>query len=572
MTKPAGSYRSLLSVLLVAAGFVTSSVGLAGAKDTSSIRLIVQITVDGLRGDLLDRYGNSFGPDGFRRLTERGVWFRDAHHMHANTETIVGHATLATGAHPSEHGMIGNAWFDRGDDRLIYNIEDPDFELLPLPGIEGEGLQLDPTQAAAAVTGRSPANILASTFSDELYKSNAGRSKIISVSGKDRSAVAMAGHVGKAYWMSVETGAYQTSTYYHQTYPDWVLRWNADRPADAAIGTDWALRDPAGSYLLAEQDDREYETDLKGFGRTFPHPYSEPESGLYYTQVLLSPLGDELTASFGKAAVLGEAMGQDDNVDFLSLSFSGVDATNHFFGPSSLENEEMVRALDRTLADFFAFLDQQVGADSVVYVLSADHGMPEMPELMAEYGFTVARNGHTELADQLNAEIAGAFGVEQAIRAFFRPYIYLDDKVIADAGADQRAIERLIVDRLSTRPGIAMAMPKTPLPEQKGDFLEDLIRRNYHPLRSGDIYVVQSPYSFLLDPGAIAVMHGSPWRYDTHVPILFAGPGIDPVKVNRRVATTDIAVTLSRMFGTTIPSGADGTVLIEAMPMQGTDG
>lgn len=572
MKKHSGFNRRLVPVLLTAGWTAIAAVEPVGADGVSGTRLIVQITVDGLRGDLLDRYGDSFGPDGFRRLTERGVWYRDAHHVHANTETIVGHTTLATGAHPSEHGMIGNAWFDRGDDRLVYNIEDPDYELLPLPGMEGDGIQLDPTQAAAAVTGRSPINILASTFSDELFKSNAGRSKIVSISGKDRSAVAMAGHVGKAYWMSVETGAFQTSTYYHQTYPQWVLSWNADRPADALVGKSWELRDPAESYLLAAQDDRAYETDLKGFGRTFPHPYSDPESGLYYTQVLLSPLGDELTASFGKAAVLGEGLGQDDVVDFLSLSFSGVDATNHFFGPSSLENEEMVRALDRTLADLFAFLDQQVGAERVVYALSADHGMPEMPEQMAEYGFSVARNGHTELADLLNTEISDVFGVEQAIRAFFRPYIYLDHKAITNAGGDQSAIERLIVDRLQSRPGIAMAMPKAPLPEQKGDYLEGYIRRNFHPLRSGDIYVVQAPYSFLLDPGAIAVMHGSPWRYDTHVPILFSGPGIAPVKVDRRVATTDVAVTLSRMFGTTLPSGADGTVLTEAMPTEGTDG
>ncbi|WP_411572529.1 alkaline phosphatase family protein [Tropicimonas sp. TH_r6] len=115
----------------------------------------------------MSRYGASFVPDGFRRLTEGGVWYTDAHHLHANTETIVGHATLATGAHPAEHGMIGNSWYNRADGRLGYNIEDPAYEALPVPGFSGEGDQIDPTQAAAATTGRSPANILASTFGDE---------------------------------------------------------------------------------------------------------------------------------------------------------------------------------------------------------------------------------------------------------------------------------------------------------------------------------------------------------------------------------------------------------------------
>ena len=139
---------------------------------------------------------------------------------------------------------------------------------------------MDPAQAAAVASGRSPKNILASTFGDELYKSNNGRSKVIGISGKDRSAVAMAGHTGAAYWMSVATGAYETSTYYHDTYPDWVLDWNAERPADAVFGGEWALHDPIESYLLAENDDRPYEADLKGFGRTFPHPYGDPAGGL----------------------------------------------------------------------------------------------------------------------------------------------------------------------------------------------------------------------------------------------------------------------------------------------------
>ncbi|MGI9367407.1 MAG: alkaline phosphatase family protein, partial [Ruegeria sp.] len=520
-------------------------------------------TVDGLRGDLLHRYAPSFGPDGFRRLMDGGVWYTNAHHIHANTETIVGHATLATGANPSEHGMVGNSWFNRTDGRLGYNIEDPEVAILPVPGFEGQGEQLDPTQAAAGTTGRSPRNLLATTFSDELFKSNNGRSKVVSASGKDRSAVAMAGHVGKAFWISVETGAFETSTYYYDTYPDWVIDWNNQRPLDAAIGMQWVLEDPVESYLLAENDDRPYETDLKGFGRTFPHTYGDPSDGLYYTQVLLSPLGDKVTASFGKAAVVGEALGQDDDVDYLSLSFSGVDATNHFFGPSSLENEEMLRQLDRTLADLFAFLDQEVGSEHVLILLSADHGMPEMPEHMSDQGHDTSRNGHTALAEELNSAISAAFGVDGAVKAFFRPYIYLDHEAIQAADVDQRAIERLIVDYLSDQAGIAMAMPREPFPEQKGDFLEAPIRRNFHPDRSGDIYVVQSPYSFLLDPGPIAVMHGSPWRYDTHVPIMFSGPGIAPHRVSRQVATVDVAVTLSQLFGTTIPSGASGKPLSE---------
>lgn len=557
--------KSWAKQLCIPLALLTANTAFADERRPSEVKLVVQITVDGLRGDLLRRYQPSFLQDGFRRLTEGGVWYTNAHHEHANTETIVGHTTLATGAHPSEHGMVGNTWFNREDGRLGYNIEDPDYSLLPLPGISGEGEQLDPSQAVAASDGRSPRNILVSTFGDELYKSNLGESKIIGISGKDRSAVAMAGHVGKAFWMSVETGVFQTSDFYYETYPQWVLDWNAKRPADAAIGSTWSLYDPLGTYLLGTNDDRIYETDLKGFGRTFPHKYGAPSDGLFYTQIILSALGDQLTASFGEAAVLGEGLGQDDVTDYLSLSFSGVDATNHFFGPSSLESEEMVRMLDKTLARLFSFFDAEIGRENVLYVLSADHGMPEMPEQMAEFGKQTFRKGHTALAEALKQSISEAFGVGQPIKAFFRPYIYFDHDAIEAAGADRRAIERLIVDQLAATPGIAIAMPREPFPEQLGNFVEAPIRNNFHPSRSGDIYVVQSPYSFLLDPGPIAVMHGSPWRYDTHVPVIFAGPGIKPMQTGRYIGTTDVAVTLANIFGTTQPSGASGEVLSEVL-------
>ena len=544
----------------IAALVLILSTGTATAAD---VKLVVQITVDGFRGDLISRYNDNFGNGGFRRLTNTGVWYTDAHHLHANTETIVGHATLSTGAHPSEHGMIGNAWLDRATGELGYNIEDPDYEMIPVPGFGGDGQQVDPTQAAATSDGRSPANILVSTFADELHKSNNGKSKIFSVSGKDRAAVAMAGHVGKAFWMSTATGAFETSTYYYDAYPDWVTAWNAERPADAAIGTEWSLVDPIETYLLAANDDRAYETDLKGFGRTFPHHYGKPTDGLYYTQVVIGPLGDQLTADFAKSAITAEGLGDDSFPDYLSLSFSGVDATNHFFGPSSLESEEMVRMLDRTLADFMSFIDAEVGSDNVLYVLSGDHGMPEMPEFMAEKGFDVHRNFNGDLQEKLNVAISKKFDVEEAIKLFFRPYIYLDHDAIDAAKADLRTVQEFIVETLNATPGIAIAMPAVPLPEQRGDVLEEPIRRNFHPQRSGDIYVAQSAYSFLMDKGPVAAMHGSPWRYDSHVPIIFAGPGIESAKISRRVGTIDVAVTLSNLLGTTVPSGASGTVLIE---------
>jgi len=131
-----------------------------GVAVTEKPRLILQITVDQLRGDLPARFLDRMGEGGFRYLLNQGVWYADAHYTHANTETIVGHATLATGADPAAHGMIGNVWLDRHTGKLTYNIEDPNYRILT-PGADvDKATEIDPTQKVASTDGRSPAAIL----------------------------------------------------------------------------------------------------------------------------------------------------------------------------------------------------------------------------------------------------------------------------------------------------------------------------------------------------------------------------------------------------------------------------
>ncbi len=63
-------------------------------------RLVLQITVDQLRGDLPTRHYDQFREGGFRYLWETGTVYANAHHAHANNETVVGHATLPPGRIP----------------------------------------------------------------------------------------------------------------------------------------------------------------------------------------------------------------------------------------------------------------------------------------------------------------------------------------------------------------------------------------------------------------------------------------------------------------------------------------
>ncbi|MEP1932890.1 MAG: alkaline phosphatase family protein [Roseibium sp.] len=533
--------------------------------EDSSPRLVLQITVDGLRGDLLERYGDRFGEGGFRYLLDNGTVYTAANYSHANTETIVGHATLATGAHPSEHGMVGNVWYDRESGELAYNIEDPDHPLLPTREQETIGAQVDPAQKRSRSSGRSPVSLLASTFGDELWIHNAGKSKVFGVSGKDRSAVAMAGHVGKAFWYSTNSGDFVTSSYYYEAYPDWVSDWNEQRQAEELGGQSWGLLNDQDSYLLAEKDDRPFETDLKGYGRTFPHAFGDTNDPLFFTRVLVSADGDRLTADFTKALITAEGVGSDDVTDYLSVSFSGVDAVNHFFGPSSLENEDVVLRLDEILSGFLALVDNAVGLDQTLIVLSADHGMPEAPEVLAEEGMKTGRIDPLELVGIANSAAKKVFGIEDAVRTFFRPYVYLNSDIITAKGVDQEAVEIVIAKALEEHAGIAVAASMKALPRLTDTPTLQRIRNNHHPLRSGDVYVAQAPYWFLQEGGALAVMHGSPWSYDTHVPVIFAGEGISAQSVSRAVKIVDVAPTLSALLGVKPPSSAQGQPLFEVV-------
>jgi predicted AlkP superfamily pyrophosphatase or phosphodiesterase len=359
--------------------------------DNSAPKLILQITVDQLRGDLPGRYADRYREGGFRYLLEKGTHYSNAHYQHSNLETIVGHVVLATGAFPSANGMVANVWIDRETGELGYAIEDNQYDLVGSLGGVDKKTEIDPTQAAARSDGRSPRAILTSTFSDELAVHTAGRTKIFGVSVKDRGAISMAGHAGKAFWFSKKAGEFVSSTYYYEQYPDWVTDWNAERLADSYEGKSWELLQDRSKYVYRDTDDRPYETALPGYDRVFPHPFGKRNDKLFYTLLTLSPVGDDLTLDFAKTLIEKEHLGQDEAPDYLAISFSSTDYVGHVFGIASLEMEDNMLRLDRTLADLFGYVEKQIGLKNTLIVLSADHGAPEAAEYMASLEMDVNR-------------------------------------------------------------------------------------------------------------------------------------------------------------------------------------
>jgi predicted AlkP superfamily pyrophosphatase or phosphodiesterase len=532
-------------------------------------RLILQITIDQLRGDIPFRYYDRLPEGGFKYLIEKGTVYMDAHHAHANTETIVGHATLATGAHPSSHGMVGNLWLDREKGRTVYNIEDDQYELLSKDADIDKATELDPTQRAAGTEGRSPAAIMVSTFSDELMIHTAGESKVYGVSVKDRGAVSMAGHAGKAFWFSKANGEFITSTYYYKKYPEWVNAWNAKGLVSSYSGKAWTLLNEPSNYLFKDADDQEWETDIFGFGRIFPHKFGEKDNKLFTTFLTLSPAGDEIVLDFSKTLIKKEALGQDNIPDYLGVSFSSTDYIGHLFGPSSLESEDNLVRLDRTLADLFSFVDKTVGLEHTLIVLSADHGTPEAPGYLQSQGIPAGyvQPDTWDKAPSIQ-RLKQKFGIAQElIEKYEHPYIYLNQKIIKEKELDQAEVEIAIAGELIKFGGVALAVSSSAL-ASAGLPDTDLYRsvlNNFNPVRSGDIYIVFEPHWFInaFDGLTVTATHGSPWRYDTFVPIIFAGAGIPAKHIYRRTYTIDVAPTLCRYVGAKPPSGSSGVVLEE---------
>ncbi len=559
--------------LLAAAGL--SSLVLVTTAHSDDVekrpRLVLQITVDQLRGDLVGRELDRMGKGGFRYLLDKGVVYLDAHHAHANTETIVGHATLATGAYPSAHGMIGNAWFDRKLDRIVYNIEDPNYPILTAGAGVDKSAEIDPTQRLAKTDGRSPLAMTASTFSDELAIHYGPSSKIFAVSVKDRGAVSMGGHAGKAFWFSKKAGEFITSKFYYDEYPEWVVKWNAQRLPFAYAGKNWELLLDKASYRNADLDDMPYETKLPGFGRVFPHPYGAAEGKLFTTLLTTSPAGDELTVSFAKTLIDAEKLGQDEVPDYLSVSLSSTDYVGHLFGPSSLESEDQILRLDRQIAELLGFVDERIGIDKTLIVLSADHGAADPPGYLKQYGIpaTYIDTKEWNTAPGL-ARLKERFGLgEELISSYLHPYVYLNREAIGKAGLSQVDVERAVADEVMKLPGVALAVSSMALATGANPEMPIIrsVINNFNPSRSGDVFIVFEPHSFIndFDGLAVAAHHGSPWNYDTFVPLIFAGNGIKGRRVSRRVETVDLAPTLSALLGAKPPSGSAGEPLVEVI-------
>ena len=542
-------YRVFLIAILLWSGLAVSN------ASANPPKLVVFITIDQLRGDMPWRFAHRFGDGGFKYLIDKGATYTSAHYQHSTTFTAVGHASLATGGNAIQHGLAGNDWHDTATGNNVYCVEDDRHTII---GKEAE-----------AHSGTSPRNLTSSTFGDEVVLATGGKSRVFSVSIKDRGAILPGGHLGKAFWYSSSSGKFVTSTYYYSEYPAWVTAWNKAGHADAYKDKEWALLNDRSTYIYGDQDDKAWEKSYKKLGKTFPHPLGNEDAKSYYAGLRYAPMGDELTLAFAKELVNQEKLGEGPTTDVLAVSFSATDYIGHAFGPDSLEAEDNLLRIDRTLAEFFKFLDDQFGLSNVLIGLSSDHGIDSVPERTQHLGLAAGRHRPDDFIGVVNEGLKKRFDVQESlVKAFWNPSLYLDLEAVKQAGIEVETAEIALREEIMKVPGVRFAATRSDL--LKGTVTDEpmhaKLQRAFHPTRSGNVLFVQD-VGWYLYPKAdeFSAMHGSPYSYDTYVPVMFAGHQVKRKVVDRAVAPEDVASTITTYLGLKPPSGSTGTPLVEVL-------
>lgn len=516
--------RSLLPALFT---WLAAACGAGGLDPDDRVRLVALVVVDQLRPDLIERYDDLY-TGGMRRLLDEGHVFPEATHAHAATETAPGHATLATGAHPARHGIVGNSWYEeRGGEWVsVYSVEDT------LAAILG-----DPT-----APGRSYRNLLSDGLADWVRAADP-EARVVSISRKDRAAATMGGRGGsQVYWVSAALPGLTTSTAYRDSLPGWIQALNAGPVGQLAARREWLNESPPRAWARSRPDTASYE----GNGRETAFPHAGSSASWALTS---SPYGDEAVALAAVAALRELELGRRDGTDFLAVSFSQTDAVGHAYGPTSREQLDNLLRLDRLLGELFTALDEQVGEDRWVVGFSADHGVltePEYAAQLGEPGRRVPREDRAALSDARQAALSA---------------------VGADATPTERALR--LAAAVTEVPGIAAAYAMADLlaKGESADTFLPLYRRSFRADRrnlfSRDPAVAirraEGEYT-----GARGTGHGSPYHYDRWVPFILLGGGVPAGTGNAAVRTVDMAPTLAALAGIPLPGELDGRVVLPA--------
>ena len=491
----------LMAVMLTACLGMGISPKLMAAEKVERPRLVVGIVVDQMRWDYLYRYYDQFVEGGLKRLLKDGYNFDNLHYNYLPTVTAAGHASVYTGTTPAIHGIAGNNYHLNG--RPIYCVDDTT--------VVGVG-------TTDKVGKKSPRNMMVTNMCDQLRLATDFRSKVIGVALKDRAAILPAGHsANAAYWFDNSTGGFISSTYYMQELPAWVKAFNKENK-------------------------------------------TQPKEDFW-----ILPKGLTMTTKMAIAALDGERLGrQNDQTDFLAISYSSTDVMGHKYGTRGPKTDEMYLALDKELRNLFEVLDSRIGRDKYLLFLTADHAGGHNAKFLNDNKLPGGQVGyHHKLKKELSEAMKARFGSTRIIDDVMGEQIYLDLDAIERAGLNLDEVKKAVCKEVLKYEGVQYVVPIDELMTSPIPFpIRDRILMGYCPRRSGEIGIVPRPayYDYSYDQGT-SHSHWAP--YDTHVPFILMGWHIGSGHTNRTANITDIAATICALLKIQMPSGCIGTPLLD---------
>jgi predicted AlkP superfamily pyrophosphatase or phosphodiesterase len=545
-----------------------------GSRDSGKPKLVVILVVDQMRGDYVDKFQQQW-TGGLKRLVDEGAWFHEAAYNYAATETCVGHSTISTGAFPASHGMIGNEWWDREQQKDVTCTADASVKNMAYesatPAASSAGVGVSGSTSKAA--GDSAVKMLIPAFAEELKFQTGAGTRVVAMSLKARAAITLAGHQADSVtWWDGGSGLWQTSSAYGQA--PFIAEFVKLHPVTEDYGKTWAPLLPESDYLYDKTAVNV--GSPAGYGATFPHPLRGTEDSKgpdhsFYSQWATSPYAETYLAHMAEDAVDKLQLGRGPGTDFLSVSFSSVDYVGHAFGPRSWEIQDELARLDRDLDELFTHLDKTVGRGKYVVAFSSDHGVAPVPEDLRKTGIDAGRLNLEEVRSRIEQTLEPLHYAKPSVAKIDGAEVYFTRGTYAKLKSDPRAFQTMM-DAIQGTPGVARVYQAEELDDRSStsDPIRAAEAAGFLKARSGDLLIVPKPY-WIWDysapgkPGRNGgTSHGTPNYYDQRVPVILMGAGIRGGKYYKAATPADIAPTLATLCGITLAS-QDGRPLVEAL-------
>lgn len=513
-------------------------------------KLTLVVVIDQFAYHMLQRQIPHFS-GGIKFLFDHGIRYTNAFFPQAMPETGVDHATLGTGTLARDHGIIGNYWLNQEGQKVDCERDDaPEAATFSPTGVYDD-------------EGVSPKNIMVDTLSDQLILNNhpAVNTTVFSLSLKPRAAIGMAGRLGKAIWLDVKSGNFTSSKAYFKELPGWVSDFNQAKKTSEMSSFSWQLFHPRDSQFYEfpklEEAYRFGSINETLIGKTTPIDKSQAAPFELFEK---TPTSAALLIDLADTCIKKHHSSDPTQRLVVWLSVSSLDLAGHVFGPNSMELIDILYHIDHILGQFIQRVYSRVGRDNTLIVLTADHGVVPIVEQVKEQGITFARRLQIkDLKDAMNDLVKQKYDIEGLVADYFRPQWYFDTKKWKALPVEQQQlIMHDLKEYLRNQPGIKEAWSYEELQRMPYDPMSFVyyFKNQLYPGRSGQLICQTQPYCYI-DSFKAGTTHGTPYDYDTHVPlIVYQQNRLENKTINDRVYIPQLTVTLAQLLNVPRPSAS----------------